>query len=79
MLTPGSVSKVIYNKMAAAGRTINSEKKPKPRTAVNGRFGFEDLRELIPGTIEFGIGAPSFSMLAKLKPLLAEATKQRMV
>jgi hypothetical protein len=37
------------------------------------------LREITPDTLEFGIGAPSFAMMAKLKPLLAEATKQRMV
>lgn len=53
--------------------------KPKPRTAVNGRFAFEDLREIVPGSLEFGIGAPTFEMMAKLKPLLIEATKQRMV
>ena len=62
-----------------AANTKDSERLPKPRTAVNGRFGFEDLREIIPDTIEFGIGAPSFSMMAKLKPLLTEATRQRMV
>ena len=68
-------------KMAATGSTINSDShaKPKSRTAVNGRFAFEDLREITPETLEFGIGAPSFAMMAKLKPLLAEATKQRMV
>ncbi len=67
--------------MAATRSTISSDShtKPKRRTAVNGRFAFEDLREITPDTLEFGIGAPSFAMMAKLKPLLAEATKQRMV
>ena len=51
----------------------------KPRTARNGRFGFEDLCEIMPDILEFGIGAPSLNLMAKLKPYLVEATKQRMV
>ena len=63
----------------AETRSAASGLKPKSRTATNGRSGFEDLREMHSDDLEFGIGAPSLEMLSKLKPLLAEATKLRMV
>ena len=67
--------------MAAKGSEVNSgfHSKLKPKTAVNGRCGFEDLGVIVPNTLNFSMGALPHAMMAKLKPLLVEATKQRMV
>ncbi|XP_028407681.1 uncharacterized protein LOC114530278 [Dendronephthya gigantea] len=48
------------------------------RMGINARNLFESIGVLKPGVTAFGMGAPSFEMMAKLKPLLAEATKQRL-
>jgi hypothetical protein len=64
---------------ATSGSEVNSDTKPKARTAVNGRCLFDDLGILEPDVFNFSMGAPSFTMMARLKPLFVEATKQRMV
>lgn len=57
----------------------NSSAKQTSRTGINARNLFENIEVLKPGVVAFGMGAPSPAMMAKLKPLLAEATKQRLV
>ncbi|XP_028407687.1 uncharacterized protein LOC114530281 [Dendronephthya gigantea] len=56
----------------------DSSTKETSRMGINARNQFENDGVLKPGVVAFGIGAPSFAMMAKLKPLLAEATKQRL-
>ena len=65
--------------MAAIASEINSisHLKPKPKTAVNGRCQFEDYGVAVP--YDFAKGALSSAIMAKLRPLLAEATRVRMV
>ena len=54
---------------------------PKPKTAINGRSKYEDIlgTETLTNNYHFSFGAPSSAMMAKLRPLLTEATKQCMV
>ena len=54
---------------------------PKPKTAVNGRSEYEHIlgTETLTSNYHFSFGAPSSAIMAKLRPLLTEATKQCMV
>ena len=67
--------------MAAIGSEVNSifHLKPKPKTVVNGRCQFEDFGMAVPNTFDFSRGTPPFATMAKLRPMLAEATRLRIL